>query len=110
GPGIRDSLTQARETPTVNTYATHRSVMTLKTGFAALEEFMFDLKIIGGTVVDGTGAQRYRADVGIKDGKIVDVVRRGAIDAGLDGAEAAETVDATGRVVAPGFVDIHTHY
>ena len=37
---------------------------------------MFDLKIIGGTVVDGTGAERYRADIGIKDGKIVDVVRR----------------------------------
>ena len=41
---------------------------------------MFDLKIIGGTVVDGTGAERYHADVGIKDGKIVDVVRRGAGD------------------------------
>ena len=36
---------------------------------------MFDLKITGGTVVDGTGAERYRADIGIKDGKIVDVVR-----------------------------------
>lgn len=70
---------------------------------------MFDLKIIGGTVVDGTGAERYRADIGIKDGKIVDVVRRGADDAAL-GGEAAETIDATGRVVAPGFVDIHTHY
>ena len=41
---------------------------------------MFDLKIIGGTVVDGTGAERYRADIGIKDGAIVDVVRRGADD------------------------------
>ena len=39
---------------------------------------MFDLKIVGGTVVDGTGAERYRADIGIKDGTIVDVVRRGA--------------------------------
>ncbi|MDR3656445.1 MAG: amidohydrolase family protein [Mycobacterium sp.] len=74
---------------------------------------MFDLKIIGGTVVDGTGAERYRADIGIKDGKIVDVVRRGAGDpemGGLEMAEAAETIDATGRLVAPGFVDIHTHY
>lgn len=73
---------------------------------------MFDLKITGGTVVDGTGAERYRADVAIKDGRIVDVVRRGpgSEAGGLDSAEAAETIDATGHVVAPGFVDIHTHY
>jgi len=70
---------------------------------------MFDLKIVGGTVVDGTGAERYRADIGIKDGTIVDVVRRGADDPAM-GGEAAETIDATGRFVAPGFVDIHTHY
>lgn len=70
---------------------------------------MFDLKIIGGTVVDGTGADRYPADVAIKDGKIVAVHRRGAGDPALDG-EAAETIDATGCFVAPGFVDIHTHY
>src|ERR1700744_5750190 len=74
---------------------------------------MFDLKIVGGTVVDGTGAQRFRADVGIRDGKIVEVARRGADDQGTGGlrsADAAETIDATGRFVAPGFVDIHTHY
>lgn len=74
---------------------------------------MFDLKITGGTVVDGTGAERYQADIGIKDGVITDVVRRSANDpetAGLETADAAETVDATGHVVAPGFVDIHTHY
>jgi N-acyl-D-amino-acid deacylase len=71
---------------------------------------MNDLKIIGGTVVDGTGANRYPADVGIKDGKIVEVRRRSGVDdAGL-GGEAPETSNATGRVVAPGFVDIHTHY
>lgn len=64
---------------------------------------MFDLKITGGTVVDGTGAERYRADVGIKDGQIVDVVRRGAEDAEIGGSSspAAETIDATGQVVAP---------
>src|SRR5919108_656929 len=70
---------------------------------------MFDLKITGGTVVDGTGADRYRADIGVKDGRIVDVRRRNGDDAGLEG-DAAETLDATGRIVAPGFVDIHTHY
>ena len=37
---------------------------------------MYDMKIVGGTVVDGTGADRYRADIGIKDGKIVEVRRR----------------------------------
>ncbi|GFG48656.1 amidohydrolase [Mycolicibacterium agri] len=70
---------------------------------------MFDLKITGGTVVDGTGADRFCADVAVKDGKIVQVRRRGQGDPPLDG-NAAETIDATGKIVAPGFVDIHTHY
>ena len=70
---------------------------------------MYDLKITGGTVVDGTGADRFRADIGVKDGRIVEVRRRIGDDADLEG-EAAETLDATGRIVAPGFVDIHTHY
>lgn len=70
---------------------------------------VFDLKITGGTVVDGTGADRFTADIGIKDGKIVEVRRRGPGGTPLEG-EAAETIDATGKVVAPGFVDIHTHY
>ena len=70
---------------------------------------MYDLKIVGGTVVDGTGSERYRADVGIKDRQIVEVRRRGSDDAALGGG-AAETIDAAGHIVAPGFVDIHTHY
>ena len=70
---------------------------------------MFDLKITGGTVVDGTGADRFTADVAVKDGKIVEVRRRGPGDAPLEG-NATETIDATGKIVAPGFVDIHTHY
>ena len=70
---------------------------------------MFDLKITGGTVVDGTGADRYTADLGIKDGRIVEVRRRDGDGAGLEG-EAATTIDAIGRVVTPGFVDVHTHY
>lgn len=70
---------------------------------------MFDLKITGGTVVDGTGADRFTADVAIKDGKIVEVHRRGPNDPVLSG-DSAETIDAGGRIVAPGFVDIHTHY
>ena len=71
---------------------------------------MYDLKITGGTVVDGTGADRFRADIGIKDGRIVEVRRRTGDDAGLEGRRGGETLDATGRIVAPGFVDIHTHY
>src|SRR3977135_856661 len=70
---------------------------------------MFDLKITGGTIVGGTGAGRFRADIGVKDGQIVEVRKRIGDDAGLEG-EAAETLDATGRIVAPGFVDIHPHY
>ncbi|MGZ4785228.1 MAG: N-acyl-D-amino-acid deacylase family protein [Acidimicrobiales bacterium] len=67
---------------------------------------MVDLVIRGGTVVDGTGAPGIAADVAIEDGRVV------AIEPGdaLADAEARETIDATGRVVAPGFVDIHTHY
>jgi len=63
---------------------------------------MYDLKIVGGTIVDGTGNDRYTGDIGIKDGTIVAV---GTADEG-----AKETLDARGAVVAPGFVDIHTHY
>ena len=62
----------------------------------------YDLKIIGGTIIDGSGGAGYRGDVGIVDGRIV------ALGDAPD--HASTTIDATGRVVAPGFVDIHTHY
>jgi N-acyl-D-amino-acid deacylase len=64
---------------------------------------VYDLKITGGTIVDGTGADRFVGDVAVKDGKIV------AVGSRLEG-EAAETIDATDRLVTPGFVDCHTHY
>ena len=70
---------------------------------------MFDLTITGGTVVDGTGAQRYRADIGIKDGRIAEIRRRDGNGAGIE-VQAAQNIDATDRIVAPGFVDVHTHY
>ncbi len=71
---------------------------------------MYDLTITGGTVIDGTGADRYRADIGIKDGRIADIRRVTGDHPGLTEAASAATVDATGRFVAPGFVDVHTHY
>ena len=63
---------------------------------------MYDVIIRNGNVIDGTGAPRRAAHVGIKDGKVVTV---GHVD-----GEAVQTVDATGKLVTPGFIDVHTHY
>ncbi|MGA1104902.1 MAG: N-acyl-D-amino-acid deacylase family protein, partial [Pseudomonadales bacterium] len=62
----------------------------------------FDTVIQGGQIVDGTGGATRVADVGIKDGKI-------AALGDLNGTERAKTIDATGQIVTPGFVDLHTH-
>ena len=62
----------------------------------------YDLVIKNGTVVDGTGAARYQADVAIADGKVAEI---GKVTEG-----AKRTIDAHGLVVTPGFVDPHTHY
>ena len=63
----------------------------------------FDLHIKDGTVVDGTRVPRYRADVWIRDGRIAQIGGRAP---GL----ARRAIDADGAIVAPGFIDLHTHY
>lgn len=63
----------------------------------------FDIVIKNGSVIDGTGIPKYRADIAISDGRIVGIGK-------FDEIEAREVIDAEGRVVAPGFIDPHTHY
>ena len=63
----------------------------------------YDVILRGGMIVDGTRLPRYRADIGIKNGHIAKIGR-------LPAHEATKTIDATGLIVAPGFVDLHTHY
>lgn len=63
----------------------------------------FDLLISGGTLVDGTGAPAFAGDLAIRDGVIV------GVGGHIEGT-ARETIDATGLLVTPGFVDVHTHY
>ncbi len=63
----------------------------------------FDLLIKGGLVYDGTGAPAARLDIGVKDGRIT------AVADNLE-SNADRIIDATGKIVTPGFVDVHTHY
>ena len=61
----------------------------------------YDLVVKNGTVIDGSGGARYRADLGIKGGKIRSI--------GRISAKGARVIDAEGHIVSPGFVDGHTH-
>src|SRR5688572_3960847 len=63
----------------------------------------FDVLIKGGTVIDGRRNPRFVADVGVRDGVVASI-------GNLDGASAKRVIDATGQNVAPGIIDLHTHY
>ncbi len=65
---------------------------------------MLDFIIKNGTVIDGTGTPGFIADVGIQGDTIVEVAQAGQLT-----ADAAQIIDATGSVVTPGFIDLHTH-
>jgi len=73
-------------------------------GSRGAEPAPFELIIAGGTVVDGSGAPGYRADVAIAGDRIALISRQP-----IAPARAGRTIDATGLIVAPGFIDLHAH-
>ena len=88
----------SREFPEMHVIASTRDDLGTQSEEAAMDG---DIVIRGGTLVDGTGAPRRAADVAVQDGRIA------AIGEGLHGGRE---LDASGQIVAPGFIDIHTHY
>jgi N-acyl-D-aspartate/D-glutamate deacylase len=63
----------------------------------------FDILIKNGTIVEGTGLPRFQGDIGIKNGRIAKIGK-------IDPSHAQRVLDAKDLIVAPGFVDLHTHY
>ncbi len=63
---------------------------------------MLDLVVKNGKIVDGSGLPGFFSDLGIKDGLVVKI--------GKVTEEASEVIDATGKIVSPGFIDPHTHF
>jgi N-acyl-D-amino-acid deacylase len=62
----------------------------------------YSILIVNARIIDGSGNPWYRGDIGIKDGRIVDIGR-------LERSDAGQVIDAGGQIVAPGFIDVHTH-
>jgi N-acyl-D-aspartate/D-glutamate deacylase len=77
--------------------------MSLLVGGCTARKQPYDLIVKGGRVVDGCGNPWYPADIGIRDGKVA------AIERSLDEGDAREVIQAQGMIVAPGFIDVHTH-
>src|SRR5260370_1429083 len=73
-----------------------------RNAMAVNSDLMPDLVIRGGNIADGSGGEMFEADVAIRDGRIVEV--------GKVSAKGKEEIDAKGKLVTPGFVDVHTHY
>ena len=91
-------------TPRALCFAALVSVLTPAASARSLPAQQLDVLIRGGTVVDGTGTAPRRADVGVRGDRITFVG-----DAAQRGVTAEHTIDATGLIVAPGFIDPHTH-
>lgn len=79
--------------------------LVLCAGSMAAQQPEFDVLIAGGTIIDGTGAVRYRADIALKGDRIAMIARGTSIAPN----RAARRIDATGKIVAPGFIDMHAH-
>jgi N-acyl-D-amino-acid deacylase len=79
-------------------------ILALTAGVLGAQQPEFDVIIAGGTVIDGTGAPRFRGDVALKGDRIALVSR-----VPIARSRGARTIDATGKVVAPGFIDMHAH-
>ena len=84
--------------------ASSLALLTLVLGQAASQDPSFELLIRAGTVVDGSGSPGFRADVGIRDGRVARIARDG-----IAAGEAREVLDAEGLIVTPGFIDNHAH-
>jgi N-acyl-D-amino-acid deacylase len=80
------------------------SLLALSGASAPAQQPEFDVLITGGTVIDGTGAQRFRADIALKGDRIALISR-----SPIPSSRAGRTIDATGKVVSPGFIDMHAH-